>query len=325
MPSDKKTSPDYPRYARKLLEVAKLHEVTKLHEVSGKDGSCKLPPGLYVVATPIGNRGDISLRALLTLAAVDRICCEDTRTSGALFTAYGIKKPLLSYTEHNDRKRTPEIMARIAKGEAVALVSDAGLPLIADPGQRLVEACRGEGFAVTVIPGANAALAALAGSGLPTTQFHFAGFLPSKSSQRLKALAALKTSLATLLFYESPQRLADMLADLAQTMGRDRVGAVARELTKLHEETRQGSLAELAAYYKAHPAKGEVVVLVAPPASIDVASIDDIDELLKEHMRNKSLRDAVTIVTGLTGAKKSEVYARALWAARGAAGMKEGK
>jgi 16S rRNA (cytidine1402-2'-O)-methyltransferase len=264
------------------------------------------------------------LRALLTLQGVSRIACEDTRNSGALLTAYGIKKPLLSYTEHNDGKRTPEIIAAIKKGEAVALVSDAGLPLIADPGQRLVRACRDQGLAVTVIPGANAALTALAGAGLPTAQFHFVGFLPNKSSQRQKFLVTLKSSMVTLVFYESPQRLADTLEDLAYIMGKEREGVVARELTKLHEESRGGTLDELAAHYKAHTAKGEIVIIVGPPALSEAASLDDIDELLKDHMRTKTLRDAVAIVTGLTGAKKSEVYARALWAARGATGSATG-
>ena len=301
----KKSSPDYPRLARVVLEA------------SGDDAGCKLPPALYVVATPIGHMGDISLRALLTLAAVDAVACEDTRNSGHLMTAFGLKKELISCHDHNEAERAPQLIARIQKGEAIALISDAGLPLISDPGYRLVHACREQNIDVVVIPGANAALTALAGSGIATNAFHFAGFLPPKSVARHKALAQLKNIPATLIFYEAPQRLADMLDDVKQTFGTGRMVVVARELTKLHEETRTGTADALAAHYHAHPPKGEIVVLIAPPdeKETEVAD-DDIEGLLRDALRTQSLRDAVEAVSAATGRKKNEVYSRALWVAK---------
>ncbi len=267
--------------------------------------------GLYVVATPIGHLGDISLRALWTLAHSDRIACEDTRVSGGMLTKYGIKKPLLPYHDHNADTMRPQILKYIADGEAVALISDAGMPLIADPGYKLVRACRAANYTVTVIPGANAALMAMAGSGLPTDSFYFAGFLPPKATGRQKAIAALRDVQATLLFYEAPQRLGAALADLAHVLGGDRPCAVARELTKLFEETRRGSLAELAAFYSEHAAKGEITLVVGPPLASQPA-LQDVDALLKEYLTTMSLRDAVAAVSVITGIKKADVYASAL-------------
>lgn len=298
-PSDKKaSSPDYPSWGRKLLEA------------SGENAPSKLPAGLYIVATPIGHLGDISLRALAALASVDVIACEDTRLSGAMLAKYGIKNRLLPYHDHNADKQRPLILKRIAAGESVALISDAGMPLIADPGYKLVRAGREAGFAVTVIPGANAALTALAGSGLPTDRFFFAGFLPPKSVARRKTIVALRDIPATLVFYEAPQRLAASLADLASELG-DREAVVARELTKLFEESRAGKLAELAAHYADHEAKGEVTLVIAPPGK-DAQPAHDLDALLKKYLKDMSLRDAVAAVSALSGVKKSEVYARAL-------------
>jgi 16S rRNA (cytidine1402-2'-O)-methyltransferase len=294
----KTSSPDYPALARKLLEA------------SGENESSKLPAGLYVVATPIGHLGDISLRALTTLAQVDGIACEDTRVSGGMLAKYGIKKPLLSYHDHNADKQRPLILKRIGKGESVALISDAGMPLIADPGHKLVLACREAGYAVTVIPGANAALTALAGSGLPSNRFLFVGFLPPKSAARQKAIATLADVPVTLIFYEAPQRLAATLADFTKIFGRERPAVVARELTKFFEETRRGSLGELAAFYAENPVKGEVTLIIG--GAEDSTPAYDMDTLLKEHLRHSSLRDAVEAVSVMTGIKKADVYARAL-------------
>jgi 16S rRNA (cytidine1402-2'-O)-methyltransferase len=298
-PEKKRTSsPDYPRLAREVAER------------SGDMPPSK--PGLYVVATPIGHLGDITLRALVTLMQADVVTCEDTRVSGALLAKYGIKKPLLPYHDHNAASAGPKILEKIASGAAVALISDAGMPLISDPGYRLVSACREAGYPVTVIPGANAALTALAGSGLPTDAFHFTGFLPAKSAARQKAIAGLKMVLGTLVFYEAPQRLAAMLDDLAKGLGKERPAAVARELTKLFEETRRGTLGELADFYRDHEVKGEITVLVGPAQESRAENAANIDELLKQALHTESLRDAAAAVSEMTGVKKSDVYARAL-------------
>ena len=271
---------------------------------------CKPVAGLYMIATPIGNRGDITLRALHILAQADVIACEDTRNSRPLFDSYGIRASLLSYHDHNEGERAPELIKKIQDGNVVALISDAGMPGIADPGFRLARACRAEGLPVTVIPGANAALTAMAGSGLATDRFFFAGFLPPKSTTRCKELATLKNIAATLVFYESPQRLADSLADMVAVLGDNRRAAVARELTKLFEETRLGGLVQLADYYAAHEVKGEIVILVERGA--EEKSTVDLDVVLTELLKKLSLRDAVAEAVAATGLPKKEVYARAL-------------
>ncbi len=292
---------DYPQLARTLIKA------------SGDLAASKLPPGLYVVATPIGNTGDITLRALMTLAQADIVACEDTRVTGSLLARYGLRKKRMPCHDHNASVVEPEIVDRIVHGEAVALVSDAGLPLISDPGFGLVRACREQGLAVTVLPGANAALAALAGSGLPTDAFHFAGFLPAKTTARRQALSALKAVPGTLVFYESPQRLGAALADMDKELGPDRRAAVARELTKLFEETQTGTLGELSGRYRDGKVKGEIVVLVGP-AGHDSApdACDDLDMVLTKALETQSLRDAVAAVSDATGLRKSDVYARAL-------------
>jgi 16S rRNA (cytidine1402-2'-O)-methyltransferase len=294
----KKTSPDYPLLARTALEASR------------DAGPCKLEAGLYVVATPIGNLGDISLRALHTLANAAIVACEDTRNSGSMLSRYGIEARLVSYHDHNADKRRPEILAQIEAGAAVALISDAGMPLIADPGFKLVRDCREKGLNVTVVPGANAALTALSGAGLPTDAFHFAGFLPPKSAARQKAIKDLAAIPGTLIFYEAPQRLAAALADLQKILG-DREAVVARELTKLFEESRRGALAELAKFYAANDVKGEVVILVGGASEKADAEID-IDAMLKKALRTLSLRDAVAAVSEAIGIRKGDVYARAL-------------
>jgi len=292
------SSPDYPLLGRKLLEA------------SENDVACKPLPGLYIVATPIGNLGDISLRALVILAHADMIACEDTRNSGVLLNAFGIKKPTFSFHDHNEQSRTADILRRLAAGEVIALISDAGMPVIADPGFKLVRACREAGTPVTVIPGANAAVTAMAGSGLPTDQFYFVGFLPPKSVARKKEILSFKQSAATLIFYEAPQRLAESLADMAEILGSDRPAVVARELTKFYEEMRFGTLRELAAHYTVHEARGEIVILVSK--SDDEEKTVDIDVLLRERLQKLSVRDAVAEVAEMTGEKKKEIYARAL-------------
>jgi 16S rRNA (cytidine1402-2'-O)-methyltransferase len=296
---EKISSPDYPLLGRMIVEA------------SGNDAACKLPPGLYVVATPIGHLGDITLRALATLAQADAIACEDTRNSGALLKAFGIAKPLFSYHDHNEDARRQEVLRRISTGQAITLISDAGMPLIADPGFKLVRDCRAAGYAVFVIPGANAAVTAMAGCGLPTDRFMFAGFLPPKSAARKKDILALKATDATLIFYEAPQWLAASLADMAEMLGADRPAAVARELTKFFEETRRGTLSELAAHYAANQARGEIVIVVG--AGDQAAAQDgDVDALLAERLKMLTVRDAVAEVAEMTGGKKKDIYARAL-------------
>jgi 16S rRNA (cytidine1402-2'-O)-methyltransferase len=270
------------------------------------------------VATPIGHRGDISLRALITLSKADLVAAEDTRTTGTLLTAYGIKAKFISYHDHNEAERIPTLLKTIEEGGVVALVSEAGLPLIADPGYRLVEACREAGISVTVIPGANAALTALVGSGLTANRFHFVGFLPAKASARQDMIVGLKNIQATLLFYETAPRLLATLKDLGRVCGPTRRCVVVRELTKLHEEFHRGTLEELEMFFRKNPPKGEIViVLSAAETEAQEMSDDELDELLKEAMLQHSVRDAVTMVCLTSNRKKSEVYARALWLSKG--------
>ncbi|MEE8189894.1 MAG: 16S rRNA (cytidine(1402)-2'-O)-methyltransferase [Kiloniellales bacterium] len=270
-------------------------------------------PGLYLVATPIGNLKDITLRALEVLHRVDLIACEDTRVTGKLLKAHGIKTPMTPYHEHNAARVRPRLIAALKGGQAVALVSDAGTPLISDPGYKLVQAAIAEGVGVTPLPGACAALTALTASGLPSDRFFFAGFLPNKKTARIKALKELAPVPGSLVIYESARRLAASLTDMAEVLG-PRHAAVARELTKLHEELRRGALAELAAHYQeAGAPKGEVVIVVAPPGpGADGAEAPDLDAALRAALEDHSLRDAVALVAQETGRPRKEVYARAL-------------
>lgn len=270
-------------------------------------------PGLSVVATPIGNLGDISIRALETLAAADAILAEDSRVTRKLLTHYGISRPILPYHEHNAAEMRPKILERLGRGEALALVSDAGTPLVSDPGFKLVRALVEDGFSVTAIPGASAVLTGLVVAGLPTDRFFFEGFLPPKSAARQARAQALTEVPGTLVFFETGPRLAASLADLAGVLG-PRPAAVARELTKHFEEVRRGSLTELAAHYaEAERApKGEIVLLVAPPIEAEPASEDDIDAALSTALQSNSLKDAVAEVARASGAPRREVYARAL-------------
>lgn len=271
----------------------------------------KPPGGLYLVATPIGNLGDISLRALEVLAGADVIACEDSRVTRKLLDRYGIATPLTPYHEHNAAEARPKLLERLAKGEAVALVSDAGTPLISDPGYKLVRAAREAGHSVTALPGASATLAALSVSGLPTDRFFFDGFLPAKQVARQKRIAELAAIPATLVLFESGPRLTAALADLADGLG-ERAAAVCRELTKLHEEVRRGSLAELAHdYAEGGETRGEIVIVVAPPTDV-VTDAGEVDELLRQALARVSVRDAVGEVALATGRPRREVYQRAL-------------
>jgi 16S rRNA (cytidine1402-2'-O)-methyltransferase len=285
-------------------------------ETIGGAGESKLPPGLYLVATPIGNLGDISRRALETLRAVDRIAAEDTRVARRLLSALAIAgRRIERYDDHADADARARLVAAIAAGESVALVSDAGMPVIADPGLKLVRAAREAGLRVTAVPGASAPLTALALSGLASDRFFFAGFLPPRQSARRGALQELASIPATLVVLEAPQRLQESLADFAAILGGERPAAVARELTKMFEEVRTGTLADLArSYADAPPPKGEIVVVVgAPPEDAQpVASDAEIDARLAQALETMSLRDAVDAVAGALGLHRRAVYARAL-------------
>ena len=282
--------------------------------VSGK--AAKPAPGLYLVATPIGNLGDVSLRALEVLAGVDVIACEDTRVTRRLSERYGIATPLTPYHEHNAAEARPKLLARLEQGQAVALVSDAGTPLISDPGYKLVRAARDAGYAVTALPGASALLAALSVAGLPTDHFYFEGFLPPKQTARQKRIALLAAIPATLVLYESGPRLAATLADLAAGLGA-RAAAVCRELTKLHEEVRRGDLATLAQdYAQGAETRGEIVVVVAAPTE-QHSTADDVDDLLRNALTRVSVKDAVGEVALATGRPRREVYQRALELSKG--------
>lgn len=285
-----------------------------LPEGSGPGPIRKPAAGLYIVATPIGNAGDITLRALELLRGVDAIACEDTRVTGKLMRRYGIATRLVPYHDHNAAKMRPQILGRVAEGQAIALVSDAGTPLVSDPGFKLVREAREQNLPVTHLPGANAALTALVLSGLPSDRFLFGGFLPPKSAARRTALEEFRSLQATLIFYESAQRLEEMLGDIAATLGAREV-AVARELTKLFEEVRRGPAAELSSFYAQNgPPKGEVVVVVGPPAA-DAAASDaaDLDSLLGQALAGgMSVRDAAAHVATITGQPKKAVYGRAL-------------
>lgn len=273
----------------------------------------KPQPGLYLVATPIGNARDITLRALDVLRSADLIACEDTRVTAKLLAIYGIRATTLAYHDHNAERVRPQILQALRQGQVVALVSDAGTPLIADPGYRLVREVAEAGLPITALPGASAVLAALSLSGLPTDRFLFAGFLPERAAERRRVLGELARTQASLVFFESPRRLGDSLQDALQMLG-DRPAAMGRELTKKFEEVRRETLSELAAHYKdAEAPKGEVVLVIGPPLA-EAAMVDDaaIDAALKAALQSSSLKQAVADVAAATGAARKLVYARAL-------------
>jgi len=269
-----------------------------------------LEAALYLVATPIGNLGDITLRALETLAAADILACEDTRVSRVLLARYGIRRRTTAYHEHNAAEAGPKLIAALEEGRSVALISDAGTPLVSDPGYRLVGEALGKNIRVVPIPGASAALAALTASGLPSDAFLFAGFLPAKAGQRATRLQELKAVPATLIFFESPRRLADTLTAMVEVLGGTREAAIGRELTKTFEETRRGTLAELADHYRAADTpKGEIVVCVGPPEPT-ANEPADIDRLLLSLAAEMPASKAAAEAARMTGGERQALYRR---------------
>lgn len=271
----------------------------------------KAAPGLHLVATPIGNMGDITLRALDVLAGADTILCEDTRVTRKLLTRHNIATTSLAYNDHNARRVLPRLMERLNNGDSLALVTDAGTPLISDPGYRLVEAAIEADIPLHTLPGASAALAGLVLSGLPTDGFFFAGFSAPRQTARRRRFAELAGVPGSLIFFESARRLAASLSDMHDTLG-DRPAAIAREITKLHEEVRRGTLSELAAHYAdAGPPRGEIVIVVAPPLAQEVDA-EALRAALTDALGEFSLRDAVAQVTADTGRPRREIYRLAL-------------
>ncbi len=277
-----------------------------------KPADSAAPPGLVVVATPIGNARDMSRRGLEALAGADVVACEDSRVTSKLLSVHAISAKLLSYHEHNAAKARPNLIKRLKRGETVALVSDAGTPLVSDPGYRLVRACIDEGIPVTAVPGPSAALTALVLSGLPTDRFFVQGFLPPKRSARRNALAGLVDVPGSLVLFESARRLPASLADMAETLG-DREAAVAREMTKLFEEVRRGTLQDLADHYaESGPPRGEVVVVVGPPGPAEALDPAVVDGRLRTALEHGSVREAAAEVAAATGLPKRTLYRRAL-------------
>lgn len=265
-----------------------------------------LPAGLYAVATPIGNLGDITLRALAVLARADIILCEDTRHSRTLLAHFAITAPMRPYHEHNAARERPRVLAELAEGKRIALISDAGTPLISDPGWKLMREAIDAGHRVEALPGASAPLTALTIAGLPTDAFLFAGFLPPKSAARQTRIRELAAVPATLVFFDSPSRVPEAMADLAAVLG-PRPAALARELTKLHEQVLRGSLDELTAELAQRPVKGECVILVGAPV-VAAATDDDVVAHLKRALADMSLRDASKAVSEALGVPKNRVY-----------------
>ncbi|HVR91863.1 MAG TPA: 16S rRNA (cytidine(1402)-2'-O)-methyltransferase [Novosphingobium sp.] len=268
-----------------------------------------LAPGLYIVATPIGNLGDITLRAVETLRGVAAVACEDTRVTGKLLNLLGIKQRMIRYDDHASDETRAHLLG-LAVESAIALVSDAGTPLISDPGYRLVRDARAAGIMVTSLPGASAAIVALTLAGLPNDRFLFAGFLPNKDKARRDMLTELSAVPATLAFYETAPRLGDALAAIDAVMPGREV-AVARELTKRFEECRTGSPDELAAHYAAHPPKGEIVLLIGPPVAVELGDVD-VDALLLAELAYAKASQAAGAVAKATGLDRKVLYARAL-------------
>ncbi|MCB4820297.1 16S rRNA (cytidine(1402)-2'-O)-methyltransferase [Roseicella aerolata] len=285
-------------------------------------GAAAASPGLTLVATPIGNLGDLSPRALATLRGADAVLCEDTRVTGAMLARHGVSVTLVPLHEHNEDDQTPKVLARLRAGGRVALVSDAGTPLVSDPGYRLVRAAIAEGLPLHAVPGPNAAVTALTLSGLPPHPFLFHGFLPPKAGPRAAGIARLRAAeraglSATLILYEAPHRLAETLAALAEGLGPDRPAAVARELTKRFEEVRRGTLADLAAHYATAEARGEIAIVIGP-APEERGTEEELEARLREALAaGMSVRDAAAAVAEATGLPRKQVYARALEIGRG--------
>jgi 16S rRNA (cytidine1402-2'-O)-methyltransferase len=272
----------------------------------------KAKPGLHLVATPIGNLGDITLRALETLAGVDIIACEDTRITRRLTERYAISALLKPYHEHNAALARPKILQRLAQGASIALVSDAGTPLISDPGFKLVREVCAAGHSVIALPGASSVLAALSVAALPTDRFFFEGFLPPRETARRTRLAELSRIDATLVMFESGSRVQATLSDLADIMG-TRDAAICREMTKLHEDIKRAPVAELAQAADALETRGEFVLVIGPPAAgTQIMAQDQLDDLLRSQLLHHSVKDAVAHAVELSGRPRREIYARAL-------------
>ena len=286
------------------------HRTYRLHNVSIP--ARPLEAALYLVATPIGNLGDITLRALETLAGADVLACEDTRVTRVLLDRYGIQNRPFAYHEHNADEAGPRLLQALEAGKSVALVSDAGTPLISDPGFKLVREVCAAGHSVTALPGPSSVLAALSVAALPTDRFFFEGFLPAKEAARRTRLAELARIDATLVLFESGSRVADTLRDLADVMG-ERDAAICRELTKLHENVSRAPIAELAKAVDQLKTRGEFVLVIGPPpASAQVMQRDELDRLLRDRLRHDSVKDAVAHAVALSGRPRREIYARAL-------------
>ena len=277
------------------------------HEIAARP----LAPGLYLVSTPIGNLGDMTIRGLETLAGADIIACEDTRVSRVLLDRFGITTRPYAYHEHNAERAGPKLMAALEAGKSVALISDAGTPLVSDPGYRISQTAIEAGVPVIPIPGASAPMAALVASGLPSDTFLFAGFLPSKDKARRDRLASFAAIEATLMFFESPNRLAACLKSAAEVLGTDRPAAVCRELTKAYEEIRRGTLGDLAAGYEDETVRGEIVLVIGP-GSTPPPSEDDVDALLARLASDLPAGKAATEAARLTGLNRKDLYARLL-------------
>ena len=272
-----------------------------------------LQPALYLVATPIGNLSDITIRALETLAGADIVACEDTRVTRVLLDRYGIRQRLTPYHEHNADEAGPRLIAALSAGKSVALVSDAGTPLVSDPGYRLVERALAADIRVVPIPGASAVLAALTASGLPSDAFLFGGFLPVRGGPLRSRLETLRRADATLIFFESPRRLTETLAAMTEIFGGERRAVVARELTKTFEELRRGRLDALAVHYRgAATPKGEIVICIAPPEATDMAAPEDVDKLLLSLAGEMPASKAAAEAARMTGRPKPELYRRLL-------------
>ena len=269
----------------------------------------KPEPALYLAATPIGNLGDVTLRVLETLAGADLVACEDTRVTGKLLRHFGIKNKTISYHEHNADTVGPELIDAVAAGMAVVVVSDAGTPLVSDPGFRLVGAAQVKGVRVVPLPGASAPLAGLVASGLPNESWTFCGFLPSKQGARVSTLQAEVNSASTLIYFESPNRLTKTLDDMTRVFGKDRRACVARELTKLHEEIATDTLETLSLHFASKQVKGEIVILIAPETR---AQVLDVESLLLELLQTMPVSKAAAEAATLTGQSKRDLYQLAL-------------
>lgn len=295
--------------------MAEIRSPDRTAEGAATKPGSHIKAGLYIVATPIGNLGDITKRALDTLKSVDVIACEDTRITGKLLNAFLIKKPMIAYHEHSAAGRLPQLLQMIAEGKSVALVSDAGTPLISDPGYKLVEAATKQGLFVTTLPGASAVIAALTLAGLPTNRFLFMGFAPTKTKARQDWFAAENTSAATLVYYENAKRLSGSLKDAHASLG-ERQAAVCREISKKFEQVVRDNLRELATRYENDgPPKGEIVVVIAPADQTRTAAskLDmDTDAILRMALEHMSVKSAATFVAKITGERRKEIYQKAL-------------